>query len=241
MPYFLMLKITLLIKKRKSNNRFVMLIQRSNILSLFFLFVVINTYSQDSISDDTPFRKGRWYLGLDGNVKSQFQTQAFNIFDNINFTNGYNLRVKGGYFPLNYFTFGPLFTIGRQNVQENINEEFELLKIGGWFRYYLAKNSNASLYPDIALVFANYYAHSKFEHPTDPFDLVTKGVGPGVILGLGFDYVIEDIIALEIILNYNFTYFFGESQDQLKNTEKYKQFSVGEIQLTLGFAILLKK
>ncbi len=217
-----------------------MLKRRNFILLFVILFAFFDAYSQDSVSDKTPFRKGRWYLGLDGNVKSQFQTQAFNIFDNINFTNGYNLRIKGGYFSHNYFTIGPLFTIGRQNIQENINEEFELLKIGGWFRYYLAKNSNASLYPDIAFVFANYYAHSQYEHPTDPFDFVTRGVGPGVILGLGFDYVINDIIALEIIMNYNFTYFFGEERDLLLNTDKYKQFSVGEIQLTLGFAVLLK-
>lgn len=214
---------------------------RNLFIAISFLLVSIDIYSQDSISEDTPFRKGRWYLGLDGNVRSQFQTQAFNIFDNINFTNGYNLRIKSGYFVRNYFTIGPLFSIGRQNIQENINEEFELLKIGGWFRYYLAKNSNASLYPDIAFVFANYYAHSQYDHSTDPFDLQTRGVGPGVIFGLGFDYVIEDIIALEIILNYNFTYFFGEEKDFLANTERYKQFSVGEIQLTLGFAVLLKK
>ncbi len=217
-----------------------MFTHKGNILLFIFLFVILNIYSQDGNSEKTPFRKGRWYLGLDGNVRSQFQTQAFNIFDNINFTNGYNLRIKGGYFPRDYFTIGPFFSIGRQNIQENINEEFELLKIGGWFRYYIAKNSNVSLYPDIAFVFANYYAHSSSENPQAPFDYVTRGVGPGAILGLGFDYVIKDIIAFEIILNYNFTYFFGEERDLLLNTDKYKQFSVGEIQLTLGFAVLLK-
>lgn len=217
------------------------MISRVKITVLFILWVwVAQITAQDTSDHQNPFRQGRWFLGLDGNVRSSFQTSAFNLFDDLNFTNGYLLNIKSGYFTRDRLPIGPYFSISRQNVQENIAAEFELLKIGGWFRYYLAKNSKSSLYPDIAFVFANYYAHSEYQHIVNPFDIVLRGVGPGVILGLGFNYVIKDIAALEINLNYNYSYFFGEERDLINQTDKYKQFSIGEIQLTLGFAVLLK-
>lgn len=209
---------------------------------LSFAFFIPVCISQEGMGSDqqSPFREGRWILGFSGNVRSSFVTNAFSWRQELNFTNGYQLEIKGGYFAKERFTIGPLFSIERQNLEENTVSEHEIFRMGPWFRYYLNRDGIAGLYPNLMVYYANYYTHSLIDRPVRSFDIEKKGQGPGVGFGLGFNYVIKDIAVLEINLNYYYAYLFGQEIDYMKDSKGYREFSIGDLFLTFGFSVLLK-
>ncbi len=212
------------------------------LLIILFVAFILPCYSQEvnETAPKTPFREGRWILGFSGNVRSSFVTNAFSWRQELNFTNGYQLEIKGGYFLKESFTVGPLFSIERQNLEENTISEHEIFRMGPWFRYYLSKEGVSSLYPNLLFYYANYYTHSLIDQPARSFDLEKKGQGPGIAFGLGFNYTIKDIAVLEMNLNYYYAYLFGKEIDYVKNSEGYREFSIGDLFLTIGFSVLLK-
>ncbi|MBU2649484.1 MAG: hypothetical protein KKA81_00995 [Bacteroidetes bacterium] len=209
-------------------------------LVVFLILVQISNAQEDTAKAYTPFREGRWLLGFSGNVRSSFVTNAFSWRKELNFTNGYQLEIIGGKFIRERFTIGPIFSIARQNLEENTESEYEIFRIGPWFRYYLTREGVAALYPNLMLYYANYYTHSLIQQPVKVFDLEKRGQGPGVGFGLGFNYVIKDIAVLEINLNYYYAYLFGEEVDYINEIRSDKQFSIGDLYLSFGFSVLLK-
>ena len=213
---------------------------------LLFLFFLLPTYCQESdpAGDNTPdnsYRAGRWITGISGTINSSNLGRGFSERDTSSFSNGHLVNLQVGYLIKDQFPVGLFVSSRSQSSFERFERDSENLSIGLWSRYYFIPG-NASLYPELALFYTHFFNRNLLiSETTTGIDTSIDGDGYGAALGLGFSYVLEDVLVFDIGLNYNFFRIRGDLIDKIQETATKKSFSAQEVNFSFGFKVLIRK
>jgi len=116
-----------------------------------------------------------------------------------------------------------------------------LLYFGPWARFYWNNSRMGSIYPQISLYYVNYYSNSEFESQGIYFDESLTGKGFGTSLGIGYSYVVNNHINLEVGMIYNLFYLFGNLHNELAQSDQEVNFLRTQIMFSVAFGVLFEK
>lgn len=214
-------------------------------LTLFFIgfFAVLSpTITAQEVKKDsttTPFRKGRWLVGLAGSIGSSSTENTSSESKLV--SNHYRIEISSGKFVMNRLNIGLNANLERENVKNRIDEErsSENLFIGPKFTYFISKSEVGSLYFGITPGFVLYRDARELNLNEDITDVVNKGSGFGLFSSFGYVYVIQDRIAFDVSLNWS-SYWIDINQETL-NIEQGEDinFVLSDLTFAFGFNILL--
>lgn len=165
-----------------------------------FLFASLHcSYAQDSIATDsatTPFRKGRWLTGITGSISSS--TNELKSTDEQGSSNEYSINILGGNFIEDRWLIGGVIEMNRSDAEGLANLTTEGLFIGPLFTRYLSDAERGSLYFAMAPGYSRYRNVLIFTDDLGINEEQSEGSGFGLILNLGYSYVVLDRIAFDI-------------------------------------------
>ena len=110
------------------------------IFVVLFSAMATTTNAQEIEKDSTttPFRKGRWLMGLSGSISSGSTKNTTSIQKT--FSNRYRIEISGGKFIKDRLNIGFIANLERQNFEGDIIRTTENLLFGPKGTYYLSKS-----------------------------------------------------------------------------------------------------
>ncbi len=205
------------------------------LLVLLGQFVCSQNVTADSL--ETPFRKGRWLTGLAGSISSN--TTTINSADEKIITNNFGLNLSTGKFVKDRLLFGGIVNANRASSSGNVDRAEESLFIGPFISYYLSKNERGSLFTTLSPGYVRYRDETSFSNVPNPISEFSEGGGLGVLLGLGYSYVINDQIAFDIGFDLNLFWVDVDLEQQPANMISSQNIAVSNIAFTFGFNVIL--
>jgi hypothetical protein len=217
--------------------------QKGFILLLIILIPFSNCLGQveDSVLTETPFRKGRWIIELNGMINSGTVIRPDSIQSDSKFANNYSFTINIHKLIANRIALGLLIGTSRTSNEEFFIQESELFSIGPSFRYFLSNSKEGGAYVQTSVFYNRFYDRSAFIDIQNPVDVVLKGKGIGTAFGLGYAYVLKDLLILEIGFNYSYSWLSGENINQITNVSNDENFKRSSFSFSFGLAILLGK
>ena len=215
------------------------------ILLRFLLLALIfagapNIYGQEAEEDSitTPFRKGRWLIGLSGSISSG-ATENTSIDRKTN-SNRYRIEVGAGNFIANRINIGFLTHMERENAEDDASQRTsEIFFIGPKGAYYFSKSEIGSLFFSTAPGFMLYRENTGLLQDEVFTESLYKGFGFGVLSTLGYSYVIHDRVSLDLGLNLSL-YWVDVDQDLTPvGTNEEVNFEISNLSFSFGFKVLL--
>lgn len=210
---------------------------------LFFvgLLAVSNTKSmaQDVEKDsvETAFRKGRWLSGFAGSISSGSTKNT--SADNKTVSNRYRIEVSSGRFIKDRFNLGFNINLERENIEEESVRTSEDFFIGPKGTYYFSKSKVGSLFVSFTPGFIIYRDKTILFQDSNYIENINKGSGFGTMSTLGYSYVIYDLVAFDLGLNwsaYRINITQSTSVDEIKNNTN---FILNDLTFSFGFKIFL--
>lgn len=203
------------------------------------IFSSISAFSQE-ISEDsitTPFRKGRWLTGLSGSISSG--STRLDTASNKLFANQYAMDVSTGKFFKNRWLIGGIFRMQRDNSRQFVDLESESVLIAPMLGYYLSDNPQGSIYFLVAPGYASFRERTVVIVAGTPSQELLKGSGFGLLLSMGYAYVLHDRIGFNLGLGLSSTWANAEREiDQGRTMNKLNVFT-GNLAFTFGFSVIL--
>jgi len=196
-------------------------------------------HEPDSSNQSTPFRQHRWMIGLSGFLTSSNTDLSGSNGLEDNFSNNFFYNLNGSYFLRDRFSVGIFLGFSRSSSEELLIREKEGFVLGPGIRYYLSKNREGSLYFQGSVYYARFYDRSALFTIPEPVDKVLQGKGIGLSIGLGYSYVIKDLVILEIGFANKLSWLDGKTTDQISNNVNNQKFTQYELNFDFGLAILL--
>jgi outer membrane protein W len=213
--------------------------------SCFFSISAQNSNSQevkkDSTTTNTPFKKGRWLVGLSGSIGSASTENTTS--NEITTSNRYSIAMGAGKFVMDRLNVGLFTDMERQNSQNDLDEgkTVENFFIGPNINYYISKSEIGSLYAGFSPGFTRYRTQTIISEESIAINTINTGNGFGMITTFGFMYVINNRVGLDISLNWN-NYWININQETLdSNTIERINFVISDLTFAFGFKILLDK
>ena len=210
----------------------------SIILSLSLSLALIAQDPEDSVKHDTPFRKGRIYFGMNGMVSSS-SIGGGSTSENEKFTNSYALELNTAMFVADRWLVGLGIGAQRANSETLVVRETEVLYVGPQARFFIARKGDASLYPMVSLYYSRYFERFQDFLALNPVDEELIGDGVGGNLGLGFAYVLKDLLVFDLRLTFNQVWYNGRKRDFTQDITTKEWFNRSDIVFGFGFAVLL--
>lgn len=189
----------------------------------------------------SPFTKGRTLVLVGGSISSSSVNKGTGFSGFKYITNDYSLGMSALKLIKNRFGVGGQFYTGRSEYTELVKLETELLYFGPWARFYWNNSRMGSIYPQISLYYVNYYSNSEFENQGIYFDESLTGKGFGTSLGIGYSYVVNNHINLEVGMIYNLFYLFGNLHNELAQSDEQVDFLRTQIMFSVAFGVLFDK
>lgn len=211
------------------------------ILFITFIFTELSAQSDSVSSSYTSFRKGRNFVGLSGSIGSFSNSDDQGIFIDNNFINKYSFNIRLGKTVADKNLVGLVFNATRDHSTDFVNVEKELLALGPLYRLYLGKTTNIGLYLQTSVVYTYYVQQSEGFQGLMLIDQELSGHGIGGTLGIGFAYVIADIVAFEVGFDYLLTSFNGEFINKITGIRKDLTFQRNGYQFSFGFNLMFGK
>lgn len=209
------------------------------ILSIFIFLIDISAQS-DSTST-IPFRKGRNFVGLTGSIGSSSFKNDQQIFINDGYSNRYSFDIRLGKFVANKNLLGLVFNAMRSHHNDFVEVERELLSMGPWYRLYVAGSTNIGLYTQTALLYTYYVEHSEGFQGFLQIEEELKGHGLSGTLGIGFAYVIADVVTFEVGFDYMISGIWGELHDLRNGNIEELTIQRNSYQFSFGFNLMFGK
>lgn len=209
------------------------------IISCFlFQFSVIS--AQDSLSE-TPFLKGSTLVLASGSFSSTvLYGKQFSENKNL-FANNYLLGISSLHLVKNRFGIGGEIFTGRSESEELVKLETEILYFGPVFRYYVSESSTGSLFPQISIVYTNYYSFSSTVIDGKNVDESLSGKGAGLNFEFGFAYPVNKHVNLEVAMKYSIHQLWGNLEQPIEGSVTEVSFTRSQLAFSLTFGILFHK
>jgi hypothetical protein len=230
MKYFNKFHENILIKK--------LLVVPAIILCVFTISLnklVAQGTAQDSV--DTAFRKGRWLSGFSGFISSASTKNTSE--ENNTISNNYRIEISLGKFIKDRINLGINVNMERNNIEGNEVRTSEDIFIGPKGTYYFSKSKIGSLYLSFSPGFIVYRDKTILNQNNDPIENINKGNGWGTITTMGYSYVIFDLVAFDLGLNWSaYRINITQSSSQNANTND-TNFILNDLSFSFGFKIFL--
>ena len=215
------------------------------LILIIFIFTSIAVFSQDigenkNINEDsitTPFRKGRWLTGLSGSISSgstKIDTASAKAF-----TNKYSFDFTTGKFFKDRWLLGGIFQMHRDNSRQFVDLESESLLLGPLLTYYLSNNPHGSIFLSMAPGYASFRERTVVIISGIPSQETLKGDGFGLIVQLGYSYVLHDRIAFDLGLSLHGIWATAEREFDGSQTNTKLDINTGNLLFTFGFNVIL--
>lgn len=190
---------------------------------------------KDSV--ETSFRKGRWLSGLSGSISSGSTKNTST--DNKTVSNRYRIEVSSGKFIKDRFNLGFNLNLERENIEADEVRTSEDFFIGPKGTYYISKSNIGSLYFSFSPGFIIYRDKIVLNQDNNYDEYINKGNGFGTMSTIGYSYVIFDLVAFDLGLNwsaYRINITQSTSLDQATNDTN---FVLNDLSFSFGFKIFL--
>lgn len=191
--------------------------------------------AKDSV--ETAFRKGRWLSGLSGSISSGSTKNT--SADNKTVSNRYRIEVSSGKFIKDRWNLGFNFNLERDNIEADEVRTSEDFFIGPKGTYYFSKSKIGSLYFSFSPGFIIYRDKLILNQESNYDEYINKGNGFGTMSTIGYSYVIFDLVAFDLGLNwsaYRINITQSTSLDQGTNDAN---FVLNDLSFSFGFKIFL--
>ncbi len=193
--------------------------------------------SSDSLENATPFRKGRWLTGLSGAISS-----GFNNLDTAQTSlnrNQYAIDFQTGQFIKDRLLIGGIVSLSRGNSEEFFDRTLEQLFIGPLATWYVSESEQGSIFINGGAGYTRFRDESEFLQGGTPSYISIKGNGIGILVRLGYSYVLHDRVGFDLGLNYNQSWLRADVIEQPIDSRETRSFTVGDISFSFGFNVLL--
>ncbi|TAI47325.1 outer membrane beta-barrel protein [Flagellimonas allohymeniacidonis] len=210
------------------------------IVALLLLSASFCVQAQQNITTDslnTPFRKGRWLTGLSGSISSNSSEVRGSDLKTI--TNEFGLNISTGQFIKDRWLVGGTLNADRASSGGNIDSTTETLYIGPFTGYYLSSNSRGSLFARFSPGYVRYNEETQLNTLSVPSELESEGSGFGMLIGLGYSYVIHDKIAFDIGFDLNLFWIGIDQVQQPPGTTTSQNLTISNTAFTFGFNVIL--
>ena len=216
-----------------------------SLLALIFVQLLLHSgysYGQnqdDTLSVNTPFRKGRWLTGLSGSISSG-SNSLDSLGSGIN-RNQYSLELGTGMFVKDRLLIGGIISLSRTNSEEFFKETTEVLFIGPVASWYLTDGLQGSLFVSLAPGYVKFRDESGFNQNGNLNSVIINGNGVGGLLSFGYSYVLHDRVAFDLSLSYSQSWIKADVIQQPSNITSIEDLSTGDLSFSFGFNVLLDK
>ncbi len=214
-------------------------------LAITFLCLLLlgtSLFSQaekDTVTDHTPFRKGRWITGLSGSISS-----GANSLDESRSgvtRNQYAIDFRTGKFIKDRLLVGGLVSFSRNDSEEFAKRTLETLYAGPLVSWYLTDGEQGSLFLSGSGGYVNFRDESSFLESENPTGVLIDGNGFGLFLGFGYSYVLHDRVVFGLSLNYQNSWLSAEIIENPSNNRSQEQFIIADLSFSFGFSVILDK
>ncbi|GJM29766.1 MAG: hypothetical protein DHS20C17_24010 [Cyclobacteriaceae bacterium] len=207
------------------------------ILGTFVL--VLPFYGQQVQSDSitTSFRKGRWLTGLSGSISSGSAT--LDTVSNRTFTNQYSFDFSTGKFFKNRWLLGGIFKMQRDNSRRFVELESEILLAAPLLSYYLSDNELGSIFFSIAPGYTRFREKTVVVLTGTPTQEELKGGGFGLLMQLGYSYVMHDRIVFDLGIGLNSIWVNANRELESGQSKDKVSIRSGNLLFSFGFNVLL--
>ena len=187
----------------------------------------------------TPFRKGRWNLGLSGIISSS--ANKIRGTDERSNTNRYGMSMDGGKFFKDRWLIGGIIEFSGTEFTGSADFTTETLFIGPLISRYFSPSSQGSLYLSLSPGYSRYRDFVSIEQPTASLEQSSSGDGFGIITSLGYSYVVRDRISFDIGFVISQSWFKVDLDTGTPDIEESDDIAISNVAFTFGFNILLEK
>jgi hypothetical protein len=208
------------------------------------LFIAFNTslvFSQNTVPADstdntvTPFRKGRWLTSFSGSISSTNTELKSTQIKTI--SNEFGINLSTGKFFKERWLFGVVFQASREQAKGDVNVVGESFFIGPQISRYFSKTKDGSLYLNISPSFVLFRSLATIEGDPD-FREEADGNGFGAFVSLGYSYVIQDLIFLNIGFNVQSAWVSVDTSD-INGFKGSDNITLSNMSFTFGFGVIL--
>lgn len=201
-----------------------------------------NAYAQDSIVTDsttTPFRKGRWLTGISGVINSSKNQSESTGLDNS--SNEYALNIVGGNFFKDRWLIGGIIQMERSDADGLTDLNTETLFLGPVISHYLSDSNRGALYLYLSPGYSRYRNLVRFTEDQVTDEESTEGSGFGILIGLGYTYVVFDRIAFDIGVGITQRWLTVERTLKPEEIVFSDNINLRNIGFSFGFKVLLDR
>ena len=213
---------------------------------VFFLICVCTfaglINAQDSIPSDsvtTAFRKGRWLTGITGGINSS-RVDLKSDEDETS-SNEYNFNILGGNFIKDRWLVGGIIQMDRSDAEGMSELTTETFFVGPFVSRYLSDSDRGSLYLLLSPGYSRYRNVVRFTDDLEFFEEQGDGSGFGIVVNLGYSYVVFDRIAFDIGVSIAQRWLRVVRLQQPANNLSEDNIVLRNISFSFGFRVILDK
>ena len=215
----------------------------SLLFTLLFSICCFHTLNaQDSIISDsvtTPFRKGRWLTGISGIISSS-RVDVKSEDDN-NTSNEYGISISGGNFIADRWLIGGIIQFDKADADGLTDLSNEILFIGPLATRYLSDADRGALFISLSPGYTRYRNFIRFSEELSETTEQSEGSGFGLVISLGYSYVIFDRITFDIGFNITQRWLNVERTQTPGDIVFSDDINLRDISFSFGFRVLLDK
>ncbi len=214
-------------------------------LTLVILCCICMGYSeiiaQTSAADSTvtPFRKGRWITGITGGINSSLVDVKSE--EGRNTSNEYNINIIGGKFFRDRWLIGGIIQMDRSDADDLTDFTTELIYVGPMISRYFSNSENGSIYLLLSPGYSRYRNLIRIADDLEVIEESSEGSGFGLLINLGYSYVVFDRIAFDIGVTVSQRWLEIERTQQPGNINFEDDIGLRSTSFSFGFRVLLDR
>jgi hypothetical protein len=191
----------------------------------------------DTVTAQTPFRKGKWITGLAGRISTA--TTEISSGQDRNFTNHYGINFSPGTFIADRWVVGLAIDFARISSDNVVVDESEIFQVGPFVRFYTSRDPHGSLYFQVLGGYAKFREKIVIAGSNLNINSLINGDGPGFAVGMGYAFLVSETVAFDLGLSYDFIYIDARVTDLTNNVEEKETINRGGTVFSFGFTILI--
>ena len=204
-----------------------------------FLLISLQLVAQesDSVSFQTPFVKGKWMSGLGGTISTS--TVSLDTTVDKTFTTQYGVNFRSGSLIADRWLVGLAVGFSRRSTDSFIVEDTDLFQVGPFVRFYTGKNPGGSLFFQSSVAYVKFREKTTITTSGFNFGSLTSGDGVGIIIGIGYAFLVTESVTFDLGLNYDFSFIDAKVEDLVNGTEEEQTINRAATIFNFGFTILI--